>query len=71
MPEDRPYIPVEFQEVIIKPDEASISGLDLETSRRTAKERPYMPAKPRDVEETGDTHRNPKGYNALLQLVNL
>jgi len=70
MPEDRPYVPVESQEVTVEPDEASISGLDPETSRRTAKERPYMLAEPRDVEETDNTYRNPRGYNALLQLVN-
>jgi len=30
-----------------------------------------MFAKPRDMEETDDTYRNPKGYNALLQFANL
>ena len=30
-----------------------------------------MPAEPRDIEETDDMRRNPKGYNALLQLANL
>ncbi len=55
----------------VGPDEAPISGLDLETSRRTAKERPYVFVKLWDVEETDDTYRNPKGYNTLLQLANL
>jgi len=57
--------------MIVRLDETPINGLDPETSRKTAKERPYVPAEPRDVEETDDTHRNPKSYNALLQLVNL
>ncbi len=30
-----------------------------------------MFAEPRDIEETDDMRRNPKGYNALLQLANL
>ncbi len=30
-----------------------------------------MFAKPRDVEETDDTRKNPRGYNVLLQLVSL
>ncbi len=30
-----------------------------------------MPVEPRNIEETDDTRRNPKGYNALLQLVSL
>ena len=66
VPEDRPCEPVESQEVIVGPDEALIDGLDLETSRETARERPYVFAEPRDVEETDDTRRNPRGYNALL-----
>src|SRR6266566_1805523 len=57
--------------MIVEPNKAPIGGLDLETFRRTARERLYIFAKPRDVEETDDTRRNPKGYNALLQLVNL
>ena len=71
MPEDRPYEPIESQEMTVEPDEAPISGLDPETSRGTAKERPYIPTEPRNIEETDDTHRNPKGYNTLLQLTNL
>ncbi len=71
MPEDRPYKPVESQEVTIRPDEALIGGLDPETSRGPARERLYVPAEPRDVEETDDTRRNPRDYNALLQLANL
>ena len=55
----------------IEPDEAPINGLNLETFRGTARKRLRVPVKPRDVEETGDTYRNPRGYNALLQLVNL
>ncbi len=55
----------------IGPDEAPIGGLDLETSRKTARERPYMLAEPRDMEETDDTRRNSRGYNVLLQLVSL
>ncbi len=69
--EDRPYELVESQEVTIRPEQAPISGLNLETSRGTVRERPCMPAKPRDVEETDNTRRNPKDYNALLQLVSL
>ncbi len=30
-----------------------------------------MPIEPRDVKKTDDTHRNPRGYNALLQLTTL
>ncbi len=71
IPEDRPYELVESQEVTIRPEQASISGLDPETSRGTAKERPRIPVEPRNIEETIDTHRNPKGYNTLLQLANL
>ncbi len=71
MPEDRPCKPVESQEITIGPEQASIDGLNPETSRGTAKERPYIFAEPRDVEETDDTYRNPRGYNALLQLTNL
>src|SRR6266566_3174661 len=71
MPEDRPYKPVESQEVTVRPEQASISGLNPETSRRTARERPYIPTEPRDVEETDNTHRNPKSYNTLLQLTSL
>ncbi len=66
MPEDRPYVLVESQEVTVEPNEALIGGLDRETSRGTVKERPCMPAKPRDVEETSDIRRNPRGYNTLL-----
>ena len=57
--------------MIVGPDEAPIGGLNLKTSRRTAKKRPYIPVEPRDVEEIDNTRRNPKGYNALLQLVSL
>ncbi len=66
VPEDRPYKFVESQKVIVGPEQASIGGLDLETSRRTARERPCISAEPRDVEETDDIYRNPRGYNALL-----
>jgi len=66
VPEDRPCEPVESQEVIVGLDEALISGLDLETSRGTARERPCMFVELRDVEETNDTCRNPRGYNVLL-----
>ncbi len=69
--EDRPYEPVESQEVTVGPEQASIDGLDPETFRGTARERPYVPTESRDVEETDDTHKNPKGYNALLQFVSL
>ena len=69
MPEDRPYKPVESQKVTIRPEQASINGLDPETSRGTVRKRLYIPAAPRDVEETDDTRRNSKGYNILLQLV--
>ena len=71
MPENKPCEPIESQEVTIKPNEALINGLDPETSRETVRERPYVPAEPRDVEETVDTCRNPRGYTALLQLVSL
>ncbi len=71
MPEDRPYKPIESQEMTVMPEQASISGLDPKTSRGTAKERPYILVEPRDVEETDDTRRNPRGYNALLQLASL
>ncbi len=66
MSEDRPCISVESQEVTIEFNEAFIGGLNLEISRGTVKERFYMFAEPRNVEETGDTCRNPRGYNALL-----
>ena len=52
-------------------EQTSKGRLDSKTSRRTAKEKPYIPAEPRDVEETDDTYRNPKGYNTLLQFANL
>ena len=55
----------------IGPEQAFIDGLDLETSQKTAKKRFYIPVEPRNIEETDDTHRNPKGYNILLQLTNL
>jgi len=55
--------------VIVGPEQASIGGLGLETSQGTARERPYVPVELRDIEETDDTYRNPKGYNTLLQLV--
>ncbi len=71
IPEDRPCEPIESQEVTVGPDEALIDGLDPETSRKTAKERPRMPVEPRDEVEMDDTRRNPKGYNVLLQLVSL
>ena len=66
VPEDRPCVPVESQEVTVELDEASIGGLDLETFRTTARERLYMFVESRDVEETGDMCRNPRGYNVLL-----
>ncbi len=47
-------------------EQASIDGLDFETSRGTVKERPYIFAEPRDVKETDDIYRNPKDYNVLL-----
>ncbi len=47
-------------------DEAFIGGLDLETFRGTARERPCVLAELRDVEETDDMRRNPRGYNVLL-----
>jgi len=71
IPEDRPYEPVESQEVIIGPKQASIGRLDLKTSRRTARERPYIPVEPRDVKKTDDMCKNPKDYNVLLQLASL
>ncbi len=71
MPEDRPCKPIESQKVTIRPEQAFIDGLDLETSRRTARERLHIPAEPWDKEETNDLHRNLKDYNALLQLVSL
>ncbi len=55
----------------VRPKQASIGGLDPETSRRTAKERPYIPTEPRDIEKSDDTCKNPKDYNALLQLASL
>ncbi len=57
--------------MIVGPKQTSIGGLNLETSRRTVKERLYVPAEPRDVEETDDIRKNPRGYNALLQLASL
>ena len=71
MPEDRPYKPVESQKVIIGSKQAPINGLDPETSRKTVKKRLRIFIKPGDMEKTGDTRRNPRGYNALLQLVSL
>ncbi len=71
MPENRPCKPVESQEMIIRSKQALINRLNPETSRGTAKERPYVFVEPQDVEETDDTRRNPKGYNILLQLANL
>ncbi len=71
MPENRPYEPVESQEVIVGFKQVLISGLDLETSRETAKKRLRMFTEPRNIEETGDMRRNLKGYNALLQFANL
>src|SRR6266566_2517563 len=55
----------------IRPKQASIGGLDPETSWGTARERPYVPVEPRDIKETDDTYKNPRGYNVLLQLVSL
>ncbi len=66
IPEDRPYKPIESQKIIIRPKQTFIDGLDPEISRGTARERPYIFAKPRDVEETDDTCKNPKNYNVLL-----
>jgi len=66
MPEDRLYKPVESQEITIGPKQASISGLNLETFRKTAKKRPCKPIEPRNIEETDDTHKNLKNYNILL-----
>ncbi len=71
MLEDRPYELIESQEVIVRPDEAPIGGLNLETSRRMARERLRIPAEPQDEVEMDDTCRNFKGYNTLLQLVSL
>ncbi len=55
----------------VKPKQASIDGLNLETSQGTAKEKPYVPAEPRDIEETDNIYKNLKDYNALLQLASL
>ena len=55
----------------VGPEQASIGGLDLETSRRTARERLCVSVEPRDVEETDNTRKNPRGYNVLLQFVSL
>src|SRR6266566_7760623 len=71
MSENRPYEPIESQEVTIGPEQASIDGLVFETSWGTARERLYILVEPRDIKETDDIYRNPKGYNVLLQLVNL
>ena len=57
--------------MIVGFDEVSIGRLDLEISRGTVRERLCVFAEPRDVEETDDICRNPKGYNTLLQLVSL
>jgi len=57
--------------VIVGLEQVPIGGLDPETFRGTVKERLRMFAEPRDMEETGDTRKNPKGYNALLQFVSL
>ncbi len=40
MPKDKPYVPVESQEMTIEPDEAPIGGLDPETSRKKLKKGP-------------------------------
>jgi len=66
VPEDRSYKPIESQEVTIGLKQASINGLNPEISRGTARERPYMPAEPPNVEKTDNTHKNPRDYNALL-----
>ena len=66
MPEDRLCEPIKSQEVTIRLEQAPIGGLDPKTSRGTAKERPRMSTKPRDMEETDDTYKNPKDCNALL-----
>ncbi len=66
MPEDRSYKLMESQKVTIGLEQAFIDGLNPKISRGTARERPYIPVEPRDVEETDDTYRNPKGYNILL-----
>ncbi len=55
----------------IRPEQAPISGLDPKTFQKTAKERPYIPVEPWNVEETDDTHKNLRSYNALLQLTSL
>jgi len=52
-------------------EQAPINRLDPEISRRTVRKRPRILAEPQDIEETDDTHRNPKNYNVLLQFVNL
>jgi len=52
--------------VNVRLEQAFIDGLNLKTFRGTAKERLRMPVEPWNVEETGDTRRNLKGYNALL-----
>ncbi|SRR6266566_7624170 len=57
--------------MIVEFDEASIDGLDLEIFRETAKKRLYIFVEPRDIEKTGDTRRNLRGYNVLLQLISL
>ncbi len=57
--------------MIVEFDEVFISGLDFETFRKTVKKRFYVLVEPRDVEETDDMRRNPRGYNVLLQLVSL
>ena len=57
--------------MIVGPEQAPINGLNLETSRGTARERSRMLAELRDVEETGDICRNLKDYNVLLQFANL
>jgi len=69
MPEDRPCELIESQKVTVGSEQASIDGLDLEISRRTARERPYIFVEPWNMEETGDICRSPRGYNTLLQLV--
>ncbi len=66
MPEDKPYEPIESQEMTVMPEQASIDGLNFKTSRGTVRERPYISVEPRDIEETDDKRRNLRGYNALL-----
>ncbi len=68
---DRPCEFVESQEMTVGFEQVFINGLDLEISRGTARERPRMFAEPRDMEETDDTRRNPRGYNILLQFISL